>query len=110
VGPIEPATKRGQSRRRELVARRAREPRRTGVDRVDLVAEPDLVEQSSRRRFDVAARQAAQLARAGDDDAVRIAEEQVGAHPAHLLEREQPQLVQPVVHQRCGRRPASRAP
>ena len=37
---------------------------------------------------------------AGDDDAVRIAEKQIGAHAAQLLEREQPQLVQPVVHQR----------
>ena len=40
-------------------------------------------------------------ARAGHDDAVRIAEEQVGAHAAHLLEREEPQLVQPVVHERA---------
>ena len=40
------------------------------------------------------------LPRTGDDDAVRIAEEQVGAHAAQLLEREQPQLVHPVVHER----------
>ena len=45
-------------------------------------------------------RPAAQLARSGDDDPVRIAEEQIGAHAAHLLEREQPQLVQPVVDER----------
>src|SRR5262249_49660459 len=30
---------------------------------------------------------------------MRVAEEQVGAHAAQLLERKQPQLVKPVVHQ-----------
>ena len=38
----------------------------------------------------------------GHDDAVRIAEEEVGAHAAELLEREQPQLVHPVVDQRLA--------
>ncbi len=40
------------------------------------------------------------LRRSGDDDAMRIAEEQIRAHPAQLLEREQTQLVHPVVDQR----------
>src|SRR5215510_14226228 len=43
---------------------------------------------------------ASQLGRSGDDDAMRVGEEQVGAHAAHLLECEETQLVHPVVHQR----------
>src|SRR4029079_12886807 len=44
-------------------------------------------------------RAATQLSRAADDDAVRITEEEIAAHAAQLLEREQAQLVQPVVHE-----------
>ena len=36
----------------------------------------------------------------GDDDAVGIAEKEVGAHAAHLFQRKQPQFVHPVVNQR----------
>ncbi len=63
-------------------------------------------------RADVAAveRAALELRRAGHDDAVRIAEEQIGAHRAQLLEREETQLVHPVVHERPARRPASPGP
>ena len=41
-----------------------------------------------------------QSARAIDDHAVGIAQEEVRAHPAELFEREQSQLVHPVVYQR----------
>ena len=53
-------------------------------------------------RPDVAAVEllALQLPRAGDDDPVRVAEKQIRAHSAHLLERIEPQLVHPVVHER----------
>ena len=40
------------------------------------------------------------LGRTADDDAVRIAKKQIGAHGAELLEGEEPQLVEPVVHER----------
>src|SRR6185295_8957835 len=36
-----------------------------------------------------------------DDDAVRVGEEHVGAHAAQLLEREESQLVHPVVDERA---------
>ena len=53
-------------------------------------------------RTDIAAVEAAaaQRRRTADDDAVRIAEEQIRLHRAELLEREQAQLVHPVVDQR----------
>ena len=54
----------------------------------------------SRSNIAAVERLAAQLARPGHDDAMRIAEKQVGAHAAHLLERKQPQLIHPVVDQR----------
>ena len=41
-----------------------------------------------------------QLARPGHDDPVRIAQKQIGPHAAELLQREQAQLVHPVVNQR----------
>ena len=58
---------------------------------------------------DVAAVQgaAAEAPRARHHDAVRVAEEEVGAHPAELLEREEPQLVEPVVDEGASRGRAS---
>src|SRR5581483_5987876 len=46
----------------------------------------------------------AQAPRTGDDDAVRVAEKEIRAHAAQLLEREQTQLVHPVVHERLTAR------
>ncbi len=43
---------------------------------------------------------AAQLCRPGDDDAVGVGKEHVSAHAAHLFEREEAELVHPVVHER----------
>ena len=37
----------------------------------------------------------------GHDDSVRIAQEEIGAHPAELFQREEAQLVHPVVNQRA---------
>ena len=42
---------------------------------------------------------AAQLRRPAHDDAMRIAEKQIGAHGAELFEREQPQFIHPIVHE-----------
>src|SRR6185369_13541963 len=44
----------------------------------------------------------AQFRWTSDDDAVRVGEEHVGTHAAHLLEREETQLVHPVVHKRSA--------
>ena len=51
----------------------------------------------------------AQLLRAADDDAVRVAEKQIGAHRAQLLEREQTAARRASRAPACGRRPGSRA-
>src|SRR5262249_47973957 len=56
----------------------------------------------TRAKIATVERATAQASGSGDDDPVRVAEEQVSAHPAQLLEREQPQLVHPIVDQRLA--------
>src|SRR5207253_1732859 len=57
-------------------------------------------ERHARPQVAAVERTSLQLLRAGDDDAMRIAEEQRRAHAAQLLEREEAQFVEPVVDQR----------